>query len=235
MKRTIDWKCFLVIVMLFAIIQPALSSEEQVAYDRINLSANASTRVDNDILVAVLYVQKEGDDLPALSGEVNKIISQAVEQSKKVPNIIVQTMSYYSSPVNKKIRMVGWNVRQSIRLESRDTARLTRLIGELQNKLAIESVSYNVSPESRRKVEERLISEAISAFNQRANLITKDLGRTKYRLVNMNVNTAGEPIRPMRMRSAPMMAEAAIKAPTFEAGQQTIQVNIQGTIELQVE
>ncbi len=225
----------LVVVSLFFLSQSAFSAEEQLTYDRINLSASASAKVDNDIVIAVLYVQKEGADLPALSSEVNKIVGKAVEQSRKVPNIIVQTMAYYSAPVHKKIQLVGWSVRQSIRLESKDVSRLVKLIGELQSKLAVESISYDVSPENRKKVEEKLISEAIVAFNQRAKLITKDLGRTKYRLVEMNVNTAGSPVRPVRHRSAPMMAEAAVKAPNIEAGQQKIQVNIQGTIELQVE
>lgn len=224
----------LVCLVCVFFIQAAGAGEEQITYDRVNLSASASAKVDNDIVIAVLYVQKEGDDLPALSSEVNKIVGKAVEQSRKVPNINVQTMAYYSAPVHKKIQLVGWSVRQSIRLESKDVSRLVKLIGELQSKLAVESISYDVSPESRKKIEEKLISEAIVAFNQRAKLITKDLGRTKYRLVEMNVNTSGSPVRPVRHRSAPMMAEAAVKAPTIEAGQQKIQVNIQGTIELQV-
>lgn len=235
MKHLKKGSCCLVVISLFLLSQPVYSAEEQLTYDRINLSASASTRVDNDVLIAVLYIQKEGDELPALSDEVNKAIGEAVKLSKKVPNIVVQTMGYYSSPVHKKVQLVGWRARQSIRLESQDTAALIKLIGELQSKLAVESISYDVSPESRKKVEETLISEAISAFNQRAKLITKDLGRAKYRLVQMNVNTSGDSIRPMQMRSAVMMADAPVKAPTIEAGQQKIQVSIQGTIELQVE
>lgn len=216
-------------------MQTVEATEEQLTYDRINLSAIASDKVENDTLITVLYYQKEGDDLSGLSDEVNKVIGNAIEQSKKTANVIVQTLGYHSSPVYQKERLAGWRVRQSIRLESKDITRLNKLIGNLQSKLAIENIGYEVSPESRSKVEERLISEAITAFNKRAKLITKDLGRTKYRLVEMNVNTTGGPIRPMRMRGAPMMAEAAVAPPAIEAGQQKIQVNIQGTIELQVE
>jgi len=228
-------KTWLLVVWLVVSIQAVSAAEEQLTYDRINLAANVSAKVENDTLLAVLYYQREGSDLSELSNEVNKVIGKAVGQSKKASNVTVQTLGYHSSPVYQKQRLTGWRVRQSIRLESRDTARLTKLIGELQSKLAIESISYDVSPESRRKVEERLISEAIVAFKQRAELVTKDLGRANYRLVRMNVNTIGEPVRPMRSRSAPMMAEAAVAPPALEAGQQKIQVNIQGTIELQVE
>jgi len=235
MKYQLKMKNWWVVVLLLVSIQAVDAAEEQLTYDQINLSASASARVDNDILIAVLYIQKEGDELPALSDEVNKTIGEAVKLSKKVPNIIVQTMGYYSSPIHKKIQLVGWHVRQSIRLESQDTDSLIKLIGELQSKLAVESISYDVSPESRKKVEDTLISEAIVAFNQRAKLITKDLGRAKYRLVQMNVNATEDSIRPMQMRSTAMMADAPVKAPTIEAGQQKIQVNIQGTIELQVE
>lgn len=234
MGHLLRWNQGLIIAWLLISVHTANAAEEQLTYDRINLSASASAKVKNDVLIAVLYFQKEGDNLPGLSNEVNNVISKAVEQSKKTSNVAVQTMGYFSSPVHKKIQLVGWRVRQSIRLESRDTVAITKLIGDLQSKLAVESISYNVSPESRKKVEEKLISEAIVAFNQRAKLITKDIGRAKYRLVRMNVNTS-DPIRPMRSRGGPMMAEAAVKAPTIEAGQQKIQVNIQGTIELQLE
>lgn len=235
MGQFLRWNCGLIMAWLLISVNTVNAAEEQLTYDRVNLSAGASTKVENDVLIAVLYLQKEGDDLPALSNEVNTVIGKAVERCKKTPNVTVQTMGYFSSPVHKKIQLVGWRVRQSIRLESKDTARLIKLIGELQSKLAVESISYDVSPESRKKVEEKLISEAIVAFNQRAKLVTKDLGRAKYRLVRMNVNATGDSIRPMRSRGGPMMAEAAVKAPTIEAGQQKIQVTIQGTIELQVE
>jgi len=229
-----------VIVVLICVVcvfsgQKAIAGEEQLSYDRINLSASASTNVENDTLIAVLYYQKEGSDLSEISNEVNKVIGSAIEQSKKTTNVIVQTLGYHSSPVYQKERLAGWRVRQSIRLESKDITRLSKLTGNLQSKLAIDYIGYEVSPESRSKVEEQLISEAIAAFNKRAKLITKDLGRTKYRLVEMNVNTTGAPIRPMHVRSTPMMAEAAVAPPAIEAGQQKIQVNVQGKIELQVE
>lgn len=235
MGQLLRWNSAVIMAWLLISVHAVNAAEEQLTYDRVNLSAGASAKVENDVLIAVLYFQKEGDDLPALSNEVNTVIGKAIEQCKKAPNVTVQTMGYFSSPVHKKIQLVGWRVRQSIRLESKDTARLIKLIGELQNKLAVESISYDVSPESRKKAEEKLVSQAIVAFNQRAQLITKDLGRSKYRLVRINVNTLSDTIRPLRSRGGAMMAEASVKAPAIEAGQQKIQVNIQGTIELQVE
>jgi predicted secreted protein len=211
-----------------------LAKDEPRPYDRINLATDANTEVENDTLTAVLYAQREGTDLSTLANEVNKTIKKAVATSKKSPNVDVRTLAYQTIPRYDKQRLTGWRVRQSIRLESQDSEQLSKLIGDLQNSLAVESINYSVSPQKVREVEDKLIVEAIDAFTRRAKLITKQFGRSNYRLVEVHINTAGAPIRPMQMRSAPMALEAA-SAPTIEAGKQDIRITINGTIEMQLE
>ena len=211
------------------------AKDETLTYDRIHLSTSANSQVENDTLVAVLYVQREGTKLPDLANEVNEHITKAVKQSKQRPNVDVQTLGYQTMPVYDKQRLSGWRVRQSIRLESQDSAKLSKLIGDLQSILAVESINYSVSPGKMREVEDKLINEAIDAFAQRAKLITSQLGRNSYRLVEVNVNTAGTPIRPMHMRGAAMAMEAAVAPPTIEAGKQDVQITVSGTIEMQLE
>jgi predicted secreted protein len=119
-------------------------------------------------------------------------------------------------------------------LESKDSTQLSKLIGELQRTLAVESINYSVSPEKIRETEDKLIVEAVDAFTQRAKLITRQFGRSNYRLVDIHINTAGAPIRPMQMRSATVAMEA-VSAPTIEAGKQDIRITVNGTIEMQLE
>ena len=221
--------------MIFMLSAPnAWSHEENITYDRVQLSTDASAQVENDTLVAVLYSQREGEQLQALANEVNQNIASAVKMCKKVSEVEVQTLGYQTHPVYDKQRLSGWRVRQSIRLESQDSAKLSKLIGDLQKTLAVESISYNVSPKRTREVQDQLIVQAIDAFNGRAKLVTQQFGRAEYRLVDININTdSGVPVRPMPMRSAAMAMEAAAP-PTLEAGKQEIQVTISGTIEMQL-
>ncbi len=209
--------------------------EEPLTYDRIELSVSAETDVENDTLIAVLYAQRQGPDAAALAGEVNREVSQAVAAAKEVPGIRVQTLGYQTNPVYEKQRLSGWRVQQSIRLESRDAARISALIGDLQARLAVQSIGYSVSPEVRRQEEDRLISEAITRFEQRAELVARQLGRAGYRLVRLAVETSEVAPPPQPFRAMAMEASLAASPPVLEAGTQKVEVRVRGSVELQLQ
>ena len=225
----------MVLFLPWWVVTNAWATDEALRYDRVHLSTSADTQVENDTLVAILYAQREGTKLSTLANEVNEQITKAVKKSKQASEVEVQTLGYQTIPVYDKQRLASWRVRQSIRLESRDSAKLSQLIGDLQDALAVESINYSVSPSKLREVEDKLITEAIDTFTKRAKLITKQFGRTNYRLVEVNINTAAAPIRPMQMRGGVMAMEAAVAPPTLEAGKQDIQITVGGTIEMQLE
>ncbi len=213
----------------------AWAEENPPTYGRINLSASASRQVENDTLVARMYAQREGKDAAQLSREVNQRVSQAVKQAKATPDIKVQTLGYNTNPIYNKQTLTGWRVRQAIRLESQNSTALSDLIGSLQKSLGVESISYTISPEKLSATEESLMSEGITAFKRRAQLITKDMGHARYRLVNMQVNSSGSSPQPMRMRSMAMESKGRAAPPALEAGTRQVQLNISGTIELVTE
>ncbi len=227
----------LAFLLLFCmVLSRSLAAEEPAArFDQVNLSAQASMEVDNDNLIAVLYSQQEGSDTVSLSDSVNRNIAQAVEIAKQTEGVKVQTLGYQTSPIYQQQRLSGWRVRQSIRLESRQSEVLSSLLSQLQRSLALESINYAVSPERQQAVEESLIQQAIEAFRQRATLITQQWGRKHYRLVELNIHTANQPIQPMRMRASMMSMEGASAAPTLEAGSQTLSVEVSGRIEMQLD
>ncbi|MCU7843720.1 MAG: SIMPL domain-containing protein [Candidatus Thiodiazotropha sp. (ex Monitilora ramsayi)] len=225
------------LLLLICLILPSLlyAEADPIRYDQVNLSAQASMEVDNDTLIAVLYAQKEGDEMSLLTDTINRQISAALDTVKKTDGIKVQTLGYQTSPIYQQKRLAGWRVKQSIRLESRQGEKLSQILSQLQKSLALESISYTISTERRQSVEETLIREAISAFQHRAELVTGKLGHKTYRLVEMSINTSGRPIHPRKMRAGMMAMESAVSAPSLEAGSQTLQVNVNGRIELQIE
>jgi predicted secreted protein len=229
LTRRLPYLLFLLMVMVS--IAPAFAHETPLTYNRINLSASAGKEVENDTLVAMLYAQREGNDASQLAEQVNKLIKSAVAKAKQTAGVKVQTQGYSTNPIYRKQVLTGWRVRQSIRLESKDSAALSKLIGDLQKNLSVSSISYTVSPERRKEVEGELISKGIAAFTQRAQQVTKDLGRKEYRLVEMQVNTSGIAPRQNLTRGMAMEMKAA-GAPTLEAGTQRVEVHISGTIEM---
>lgn len=224
-------------VLLFCLAltgQALMAEEETTAYDRIQLSANASMEVENDTLSARLYAQREGSDLTRLADEVNQRITDAITLVKAVEGIKLQTQAYQTYPTYHQQRVSGWRVRQTIRIESQDATKLSQVISQLQSSLALESINYDISPAQREAAEEALIGKAIHAFQRRADMVTEQLGRTDYRLLAMQINTSGQPIQPLRMRAGMLAMEAAVAPPSLEAGSQTIRVDVNGTIELQI-
>lgn len=222
------------ILMLGLMIQPVMADEAPLTYDRVNLSANASMEVENDTLVAVLYAQRESEAATEAAEQVNRDVTWAVALAKQEPDIKVQTLDYRTNPRYRKQVLTGWQVRQSMRLESRDSARLSQLVGALQERLAVSNISYTVSSERRQEAEESLISEAITRFKARARQIASELEWPGYRLVRMDVNTGGMPVI-ARPRVSMAMEMAAAPPPALEAGTQQLQVSVSGMIERRVD
>lgn len=221
------------LLLLLALVFPgAWADEKPLTYDRISLSVTASAQVENNILVAMLYAQREGSQAAKLVDEVNRVVRWGLDLAREAADVKVQTLDYNTRPIYRNQTLTGWRARQSIRLESGDAEQLSKLIGKLQERLSVQSVGYDVSPQLRQGTEDRLIAEAIDAFKNRAGLVTKRMGRSEYRLVRMDVNTVGVPVRPVPMRAMAMEASAA--PPALEAGTQTVRVTVSGTIELQL-
>ena len=225
-------------VLLFCLSLTSLSltaEEQPLSYDRIQLSANAAMEVENDTLSARLYAQQEGSDLSRLADQVNRRISEAVALIKDVEGVKLQTQGYQTYPTYHQQRVTGWRVRQTIRLESQDAAKLSQLLSRLQSSLALQSLDYDVSPAQREAAEEQLMARAIGSFQRRAALVSEQLGRQDYRLVEMRINTSGQPVQPVRMRAGMLAMESSVAPPSLEAGSQTIRVDVNGTIELQIQ
>ena len=211
----------------------AWADSAPLTYDRISLAVTAGEEVENDTLISLMYAQKEGNDPSQLASEVNRLITQAIGLAKTESAVKVQTMEYSTSPLYRNQVLTGWRVRQSIRLESRDAAALSSLIGRLQSNLGVSSISYAVSPERRKAAEGQLIKEALADFRQRAQMISEQMGRSGYRLVQLNVNTSGlGPMPVARASRGMMMAAADVPPPALEAGTRRVEVRVDGTIEL---
>jgi predicted secreted protein len=149
-----------------------------------------------------------------------------------VSAVKAQTVDYQTHPVYDEQRIIAWRVRQSLRLEATDKAAMTKLLGSLQERLAIASVGYEVSPARREEVEARLIEAAIRRFGARAERITQTFGRAHYTLVNVNIDAHGNAPQPMEYMPRMVAMKADMAEPSIAAGVQTIVVGINGTIEL---
>ena len=229
-------------IPLFAglfLLSPAFADEDAV-YNQVSISAEASADVENDTLVAELFIEHQAKTAAEAAEVVNAAIDWGVKQAQSIEGVKVRTLEYSTAPVYSKAREAGevytpqimeWRVSQAMRVESTDADALSELITGLQQRLAIRQIGYEVSKALREATESVLIDEAILAFQQRAGQVARGFGHDGYKLVKVNINSGG--MRPPVPYARSMAMEAAAPAPVaIEAGTSTLKINVNGTVEL---
>lgn len=86
-----------------------------------------------------------------------------------------------------------------------DTAALSELLGKLQASLGVSNLLLQPSAETRKKVEEQAVVDAIAEFKTRAKVIAGALGMS-YRIKQLSVSTSGRSVQPMFRGAAKTMA-----------------------------
>ncbi len=225
---------FVAAIVVVLACTPTLAQERaESLFNVVNLSAQAEREVPNDTLTAVLAADAEGADPAALADGVNRAMREALKAAEGYRNVKARSLNYQTWPVYDKQRIARWRVRQELRLESRDFAQATELIGRLQSTLVVSGMSVGLSVEARRQAENALIVEALAAFHERAGIVRDAQKARGYRVKDLQVGTGGgmQPRYFTAQRAG--AASAPIAAPSVEPGASVIQVGISGNIQLQ--
>jgi len=223
----------LVVPLLLALVTgPAAAADDTPRYNQIHFQVERSHLVENDRMQVVLSLTAEDDNAARLADQINRSMDAALKTAKARPKVEVRSGSYRTYPVYSKEKIQRWRATQELWLEGSDFAELGSLIGQLQERLQVASINFSVSAERRRAVEDELISQALDAFKQRAELVRKQLAAKGYRIVDVSINTGGGQPVPIMMRAA-AMETASVAPPALEAGTSTLSVNVGGVIELQ--
>lgn len=206
-------------------------------FNLVSLSAQAEREVANDTLTAVLAAQADGSEPAALADKVNRAMREALKLAQSYREVKARTLSYQTWPVYEKSRVARWRVRQELRLESGDFAQATELIGKLQtgsqDNLQLTGLSFGLSADTRKQTENALIAEALSAFHERAAVVSEAQKAGSYRVKELQIG-GGASMQP-RLYAAPRAAMAAGSSapPALEPGASTLQISVNGTIQLQ--
>ena len=199
----------------------------------IELSSEASPPAGNDIARATVSAEATGATPGELSKQVNGLIAEALKTAKAVSGVKTQSGGTSTYPIySKGGKIESWRMRSDLSLESTNIAALSELLGKLQGSLLVSSVVLQPSPETRKKVENAAMLEALGAFKARAKVISEAMGKP-YRIKQLTVNTSGRYVEPMVVRAAAksMMADAAPMP--MEAGETQVSATVSGQIELE--
>ena len=219
-------------IFLNLTINTTASAADQAArYNQIHFQVERSRPVDNDRMQAMLSITAEDDSTAQLANQINRAMDWALKTAKARSKVTARSGDYRTNPVYDKEKIRRWRATQELFLESRDFTELGSLIGVLQERLQVASITFSVSDERQLLLEDELITQALDAFKQRAELVRKQFSAKGYRIVDIAINTGGpQPVPQMR---AYAMAKADIAAPALEAGTSSVSATVSGVIELE--
>jgi predicted secreted protein len=182
--------------------------------------------VANDTMEAVLSIEAEERDLARLADSVRQSVAGAVKTAQESPYIQVTTGAYRTYPIYDRYdpyRFSHWRGVQEIYLSSTQFPALEDVLGRLQGKAFVKSVGFSLSPQERRRAEDKLVEDAVKAFLVRADLVQKALKASSYRVTALEVTV--EPTE----KEPP--SRAAL--PPGRPAEESLRATVRGAVELQ--
>jgi predicted secreted protein len=205
-------------------------------HNLVQLSANGSVEVGQDMLSIYLNTSRDGSDAGAVQSQLKTAMDAALTEARKVARpgqLDVRTGNFSLSPrYGRDGKPMGWQGSAELILEGRDFAAISGAAGRIQT-LTVGSVSFGLSREQRNKVEAEAQSIAIERFKTRAMEIARSFGFTGYTLREVNVAANDQGFMP-RPRMMAMEARAGVAdAPLpVEAGKTSVLVTVSGSVQL---
>lgn len=201
----------------------------------LSLSAQASTDVPQDVVDITLFYEQEAKDPGSLTAELNRRADAALSRARGVSGVSAHTGGFSVYPsTDRDGKISAWRGRTEVVLESRDFAAASKLAGDLSSALQVGNVAFSLSPEAQRAAEQKLTSQAIQSFRDRAAEAAKAFGYSGFAIREVNVS-GGRSVQPyprmMAMDAAPMAAKAAAPI-AVEGGKATVTVNVNGSVQM---
>jgi len=208
----------------------------------INLSAEASREVPQDLIAITLAATREGADAAAMQGQLRQVLDAALAEARKAARpgaVEVRTGGFnlsprYATKPGTAPVISGWQGRAELVIEGSDTAAISALAGRLSS-LTVARVGYGLSREARDRVEAEVAAQAIGRFKDRAEAHARQFGFASYSLREVSVNggeSGGPAPAPMFRAAAAPMSAMAEQAQPVEPGKTTVTVSVSGSIQL---
>ncbi len=221
----------------FATVAVAQSNPPPAPRNVVQLSASASVDVRQDLLTMVLSTTREGPEPGAVQTELKTALDAALAEVKmqaEPGQFEVRTGNFSLYPKqNKDGRITTWQGRAELVLEGRDFARISAAAGRIQT-LTVAQSSFGLSREQRANAERDAQQQAIRNFRAKSTDVAKSFGLQEATIREVNVMANDQFPPPMyRMRSMAAPAAIAADAPIpVEAGNSTVTVTVQGSVQL---
>ncbi|MDO8908567.1 MAG: SIMPL domain-containing protein [Pseudohongiella sp.] len=198
----------------------------------ITLTLTERTRVGQDTLTADLRIEVDDRDPAVVQNRINTVMAEALELTRNIDGVSVAT-GYYGiyqfnrNPAGNRADEM-WRGSQNITLESRDSAKVLELAGQLQAKgFLMNQLSYSLSTEQADEVRDSLMEAALVRAQQKAERAARALGKSNVELASVDIDSqSGGYYPPVMMRSMAADARTEMAAPVADAGETEVTLTV---------
>lgn len=239
-RLTRRWALAPALMLALAADAAPLAVLQSAPQNVINLSAEASREVPQDLLSITLGVTREGTEAAAVQSQLRQLLDAALTEARKAakPGLLelrTGAFSLYPRYAPKPAggnAINGWQGRAELVIEGSDTAAISQLAGRLTG-LTVSRVAFSLSREAREKVEAEVAAQAIGRFKARAESYAQQFGFGSYSLREVSVGGGESGGMPSPVfRTAAMGARASDESQPIEPGKATVSVTVSGSIQL---
>lgn len=199
----------------------------------IRLSVSETRSVEQDLLVAQLRVEREDRDATVLQNQINRLMADALAKvdESDVADLDVET-GYYNVYQTNRQPQGGradpiWHGSQSLTLQSKSSAALLALVGELQSAgLILGNLSYQVSDELARDVRDSLLEAALASAKAQAERIANALGKNEVDIAVVDLNDISRGAQSTAMMMRAVSADMEMAAPSARSGESEVSLTV---------
>ena len=213
----------------------AQTSGAPVPQNVLQLSAQGSVDVQQDLLQMTLVATRDGADAALVQSQLKTALDAALQEAKKQSQpgqLDVRTGNFNLSPrYTREGKINGWQGRAELVLEGRDFPRITQAAGRITT-LNVEHVGFDLSREQRQRSASDAQKLAIDGFRQKAAELARGFGFADYSLREVSVNDSTDNIGRPRMMAAQAKSFSSDAPVPVEAGKTTVVVTVSGSVQL---
>jgi predicted secreted protein len=219
------WKyCALAAALLAA--APLAAAPPAHAETLLKLTQQARVMVHPDTLSASLRIEADSPTASDAQAQVNAQTARAIALAKQAPHVVATTGTYNVWHVtNPNDR---WHAVQTVQLRGTDGPAMLTLVGELQGAgMAVQQLTWQLSPEASRKALSEATAKALKALRARATEAAGllDLRFVEFREVRLDGNPPTPRVMPMMTMAANARGNAA-PPPVAEAEDVTVTATV---------
>lgn len=183
----------LLIVLLALLYTTGLTFAQELGKDsRLLIAGTSNLKIKNDRAVAVFSLFEEDKDKEVAASALNKRAKDILDRLKaNYQDVEVSTTSYSVEPIEEELetqisqtkksiksQRVAWRVSQTVVLRTTVLSILPKLISELQKKMELESLRFELSESAQKRAEKDRLEAAYRNLFERMDVVAQIMGKT---------------------------------------------------------